>query len=163
MKLDRFTWIVIAVVVVILVAAVVTVNATGGRGFAVDTYLDENSPAAPVFNAFVAFQQGDIPTARRQYSTRILDESLSELGYSPFSDRFVQRSARRLRIVEVTPDVSNPDRAYVTVTIDTYSASGFFGTGSTWTRRLVVDVVREPSDTEGGDALWKLDTPEFFY
>lgn len=169
MKIDRFTWIVVLVVAAILVAAVVTVNITSGDGYGVDTYLTENTPAAPIYNAFVAFQNGDVQMARRQYSARVLAEIQSERGYNPFSDRFAERTARRLRVIEVNYDESDPDHAYVSVAVDTYSSSGLFGTGSTWTRRLVLDVVREEPDSEeqtaenAQDGVWKLDTPEYFY
>ena len=148
MKIDRFTWIVLAVVVVILIGAVVTVNLTDGEGLAVDTYLTADEPATPVYNAFVAFQNGDVQTARRQYTARVLEEEIQQQGYNPFTDRFNERTARRLRIIEVAYDDNDPDRAYVTAAIDTYQSSGLFGTGSTWTRRIVVDVVREATDAE---------------
>lgn len=155
---------VIGVVAVILVAAVVTVNLTEGSGYGDDQYLTENTPSAPVYNAFVAFQQGDVQTARQQYSARVLEELDAERGYNPFADRFAQRTARRMRIVEVTEDVADSNRAYVSVVIDTYSGGGLFGTGSSWSRRLVVNVVRETeTGTAAQDGIWKLDTQEYFY
>lgn len=192
MKIDRFTWAVIGIVLIILVGAVISVNLTGGEGVTGETYLEENTPAAPVYNAFVAFQNGDVATARAQYSRRVLDEELRDSGYNPFSDRFSQDGARRLRIVEVSYDEDDPNRAYVTAEVDTYQSSGPFGTGSTWSRRLVLDVVREaddgadeesgdgaddepddgaddePDDGAGagvtdGEGAWKLDTLEFYY
>ena len=39
MKLDKFTWVVIGVVLLLLVGAVVTVNATGGSGAETQAYL----------------------------------------------------------------------------------------------------------------------------
>ena len=161
MKIDRFTWSVVAVVAILLAAAIITVNLSDGRGTATDSYLTENLPATPVYNAFVAFETGDVQMARRQYSQRVLDDNLSETGYNPFSDRFAQGSARRLRIIDVVMDEANPSRAFVNAAIDTYSSSGLFNTGSTWTRRLVLDVVLESQDD--GSAVWKMDTLEFFY
>ncbi|MEX1021080.1 MAG: hypothetical protein WDZ49_15570 [Litorilinea sp.] len=186
MKIDRFTWIVLAVVVIILIGAVVTVNLTDGEGLAVDTYLTADEPATPVYNAFVAFQNGDVQTARRQYTARVLEEDVQDRGFNPFIDRFSERTARRLRIIEVAYDENDPEHAYVTAAIDTYQSSGLFGTGSTWTRRIVLDVVREPADAEtgtdaesdaesetgatgaeaspeAGQEVWKVDTAEFFY
>jgi hypothetical protein len=156
MKLDRFTWVVIFAVTALLVAAVVTVNATNGSGYATATYLEEDSPSATVYNAFLAFQNGDITKARAQYSTRVIEETTQQMGYSPFTDRFSQNTPRRLRIVSAEIDNANPNHAYVSVAMDTYSSSGLFGTGSTWTRNIVIETVRE-------DGVWRIDTPEYFY
>jgi hypothetical protein len=83
LKLDKFTWIVIAVVLLILVAAVVTVNISGGRGWGAPSYLEENIPEAPVHNAFVALQLGEIARAREQYSQRIVDDAENERRAGP--------------------------------------------------------------------------------
>ena len=57
MKIDKFTWAVIGVVVLLLVVAVVTVNVTGGAGVQAQDYLPLDTPEAPVYNAFLAFQR----------------------------------------------------------------------------------------------------------
>ena len=64
--------------------------------------------------------------------------------------------ARRLRIVAVQPDPDDPDRALVTFVIDTYSRGGPFGAGSTWSREVTVEVVRE-------EGAWKINAQEFFF
>jgi len=155
MKLDTFTWGVIAVVAVILVAAVLTVNLTGGAGWEALDYITDDVPEAPVMNAFLALQQGDITRARTQYSQAVLDEIGGEKGYDPFSNRGAGQSSR-LRIIEVQPIEDDPDRALVTFAVDTYSRSGPFGSGNSWTREGTVEVVRE-------DDAWKINSQEFFW
>ena len=155
MKLDTFTWGVIAVVAVILVAAVLTVNLTGGAGLEALDYITDDVPEAPVMNAFLALQQGDITRARTQYSQAVLDEIGGEKGYDPFSNRGAGQSSR-LRIIEVQPIEDDPDRALVTFAVDTYSRSGPFGSGNSWTREGTVEVVRE-------DDAWKINSQEFFW
>ncbi len=157
-KLDRFTWGVIGVVAVLLLAAVISVSWTGGRGWGQATYLEEDTPSAPVYNAFVALQQGDLFKAREQYSRRILEEADKEPGYGPLSSDGYRdtNSARRLRILSIQPDPNDPGRALVTFEVDTYTSGGLFGGGSTWTRRGTVEVIRE-------DGRWKINAMEFFY
>ena len=155
MKLDTFTWGVIGVVVVILIAAVVTVNVTGGAGWETQSYLTDDVPEAPVLNAFLALQKGDITRARAQYSQAVLDEIGGDKGYDPFANRNTGQSSR-LRVIKVQPVADDADRALVTFALDTYSRGGPFGTGNTWTRESAVYVVRE-------DGSWKLNAQEFFW
>ncbi len=159
MKIDKFTAVIIGVVLLLLVAAVVTVNLTDDDGATVESYLTENEPGTPVHNAFVALQKGDLFTAREQYSARILDEEGPDYDYSPLSGTRNYDSdgtSRRLRILSVEIDDQNPDQALVTFVLDTYRSSGPFGTGSTWSNQSTVEVILE-------DGTWKLNTPEFFY
>lgn len=156
MKLDKFTWAVIAVIALLIVAAVVSVTRSSGAAVDEMTYLEDNSPEAPVHNAFVALQRGDRTRAREQYSQTILDELGGEKGWDPFSGNMGDRSARRLRIVAVEPDAEDADRALVSFVIDTYSRGGLFGAGNTWSREGTVEVVRE-------DGTWKINAQEFFY
>lgn len=155
MKIDWFTWGIVAIVVALLVAAVVTVNLTQGQGLAEQQYIEGDIPEAPVFNAFLALQQGDIFKARAQYSQRVLDD-MNKNDYDPFAGRAGDRNARRLRIDKVEVDPDNPDRALVSFIQDNYSNSGLFGSGETWSRTGAVEVVRE-------DGQWKLDAQEYFY
>ncbi len=156
LKLDRFTWIVTAIVALLLVAAVVTVNLSRGAGWGNDTYQTDNSPATPVYNAFVAFQKGDVIKARDQYSKSVLDEIQANKGYDPFYNRVNNLNAQRLRILQVDTDPAHPDHAVVTFVEDNYSNQGLFNSGSSWSRRGNVEVVREAG-------VWKIDTQEFFY
>jgi hypothetical protein len=157
LRIDRFTWIVILVVLALLVAAIVTVSRQGQTAGAPLEYRTEDAPETPVYNAFVAVQRGDIATARAQYSQRILAEQAKN-NYDPFSGRgyIDERNARRLRIVETAPNAQNPDAALVTIVIDSYYPGGLFGGGSTSSQRRALQVIRE-------DGQWKIDTDEYFY
>ncbi|HMN31247.1 MAG TPA: hypothetical protein PKE45_24055 [Caldilineaceae bacterium] len=157
LRIDRFTWIVIIVVLALLVAAVVTVSRRGQAPAAPLEYRTADAPETPIYNAFIAMQRGDISTAREQYSKRILDE-LKRSNYDPFSGRgYVdQQNARRLRIVDTQIDPNNPDNAVVTIVVDSYYPGGLFGGGNTSSQRRAIQVVRE-------DGKWKIDTDEYFY
>jgi hypothetical protein len=154
MRLDKFSWFIVIAVVLLLIAAVVSVNLSG-RGDTLE-YVTEDAPTTPVQNAFVAVQRGEFSQAREQYSARVLEELSSSTGYDPFSGVNMTNTARRLRILDVSISPSNPDRATVTYAIDTfYRNSGPFGSGSSWSREGIVEVVRE-----GG--VWKIDSSEYF-
>ena len=56
-KMDRFTWAIVIVVVLVLAAAVITVNLTGGEGWGETTYREEDTPDAVVENAFIALMR----------------------------------------------------------------------------------------------------------
>ena len=155
LRLDKFTWIVLALVALLLVAAVVTVSRTGSQQ--AQTYRTDDSPETPVVNAFVAFQTGDMAVARRQYSAQVLKDVDSDTGYGPLrGEPYYGDDSRRLRLVTTRVDDQNPDRAYVTFAIDNYSTGGLFNQGQTWSSDRVVEVVRE-------DGAWKLNAQEFFY
>lgn len=155
-RFDKFTWVVTAVVLLLLAAAIITVNRSQGEPAEL-AYRTEDDPATPVWNAFVAFQRGDIATARAQYSSRLLDDQRRN-NFDPFTGRgYVDdRTAQRLRIIQVERDPADPDRAYVTIAVDRYYPGGLFGSGDTSTSRRTLQVVRE-------DGAWKLDTDEYFY
>ena len=70
-RLDRFTLIILAVVGVLIVAAVFTVNRNGGME-AQESYRAEDAPETPVYNAFLALKNGDLATARAQYSLSLI-------------------------------------------------------------------------------------------
>jgi hypothetical protein len=156
LRIDRFTWVVILVVAALLIAAVITVNRTGATGEAPLEYRTVDEPATPVYNAFLAMQRGDVATAREQYSKRILEEQRN--GYDPFVGRgYVdERNSRRLRIVESEIDANDPDKALVTIEIDSYYPGGLFGGGNTSSIRRTLQVIRE-------EERWKLDTDEYFF
>src|SRR3712207_6432096 len=126
LRIDRFTWIVILVIVALLVAAVVTVN-RGSQPAQLEEYRTADEPTTPVYNAFLALQRGDVATARAQYSKRILDEHRQN-NYDPFTGRgyLNDRTSRRLRIVETNVDTDDPNQALVTIVVDTYYPSGLF-------------------------------------
>jgi hypothetical protein len=160
MKIDKFTWAVIGVVVVLLVAAVVTVNVTGGVGVQGQEYLPLDTPEAPVYNAFLAFQRGDLTKAREQYSQKILDvysQDSKDSGYDQFAGRTTSpNSSQRLRILKTEAIPDDPDRMLVTYVQDTYNQGGLFGSGETWSVEGTVEVVHE----EDG---WKINTQQLFW
>lgn len=157
MKIDKFTWTVIGVVVLLLVVAVVTVNVTGGVGIQSQEYLPLDTPEAPVYNAFLAFQRGDLTKAREQYSQQVLDEYGKDSSYDQFAGRTTSSSSsQRLRILKTEAIPDDPDRMLVTFVQDTYNQGGLFGSGDTWSREGTVEVVHE----EDG---WKINTQELFW
>ena len=153
LKADRFTWIVIGVVAALLIAAIVSVNRADDQEE--PAYLEEDTPAAPVYNAFLALQQGDVTKARSYYSEDVFTQPE---GVPPFPslESYPSGETRRLRITDVQVDESNPDRALVTFTLDTYRNTGPFGSGSVSSYERTVEVVRE-------DGVWKLNAYELFY
>lgn len=159
LRLDRFTIVVLIVVGALLAAAIFTVSRTNNSGNPAD-YVTEDAPETPVINAFLALQNGDIPKARQQYSTEVLArvDSSESGGYGPLrgSSYGYSDANRRVRVLKVQIDENDPDRAYVTVAIDTYNSGGLFNSGSTWSSERVVEVVRE-------DGAWKLNSEEYFY
>ena len=58
LKVDKFTWAVILIVAALLVAAVVTVNRTGGQDTDNLAYRTDDTLLTPIHNAFVAFERG---------------------------------------------------------------------------------------------------------
>lgn len=157
LRIDRFTWIVILVILALLAAAVVTVNRGGGQGAPVQAYRTADEPTTPVYNAFLALQRGDVTTARAQYSQRLLAEQ-AKSNFDPFTGRGYTNdsTSRRLRIEETTIDADDPNRALVTIVVDTYYPGGLFDSGNTSSMQRTVQVVREANG-------WKLDTDEYFY
>jgi hypothetical protein len=155
-RFDKFTWVVTLVVLLLLVAAVITVNRSQGEPAEL-SYRTDDDPSTPVWNAFVALQRGDVATARAQYSDRLLSDQ-RRTGFDPFTGRgYVdERTAQRLRIIQVEGDPADADRAYVTIAVDRYYPGGLFGGGDTSTSRRTLQVVRE-------EGVWKLDTDEYFY
>jgi hypothetical protein len=156
LKFDAFTWVVIAVVVALVAAAVVTVNAGSPFGSGELDYMEENTPAAPVYNAYIAVQRGDAAEARAQFTDAALAEH-DKRGYDPIAQNISfyanDQGSRRVRIVQVQEE--NPDEALVTVVEDTYSGGGLFGR-STWSNQRVIRVARV-------DGVWKIDDPNMFY
>lgn len=156
LRLDKFTLAVLAVVGVLLVAAVFTVN-RGSTPPEQQAYRTDDAPETPVVNAFLALQQGDLAKARQQYSEAVLDQVEKDPGYGPLRGQgYYSEPSRRLRVTATRMDADNPDRAYVTAAVDNYSTGGLFNSGSTYTSERVVEVVRE-------DGAWKINVEEYFY
>ena len=157
-KLDRFTLIVIGIVAALIVAAIITVNRSGGGNQSEATYLTEDTPAATVYNAFLAFQKGDRAKLREQYSKSVLEQVDKNDEYGPLGklSTITDGPARRLRILSGDIDSADPTRATVVYEIDNYSSGGLFDSGSTWSSKRTVPLVREENH-------WKIDVMEYFY
>lgn len=160
LKIDAFTWVVIAIVVALIVAAVLTVNLTDGSTSQAPA-LAPDSPAAPVVAAILAVQEGDVATARAQYTEDVLAQ-YEKNGYDPVANAATfaanDQSSRRMRIVEVSSpetDADGEEVAYVTIAEDNFSGGGLFGR-STWSNQRVLRVERV-------DGVWKVDDPNLFY
>ena len=161
MKIDRFSIVVIVIVAALITAAVIAVNRADNDSVDDVEYLANDTPEAPVHNAFLALQEGAVSKAKAQYSAEIADDNGANYGQKPWSGEnfYYDRddTSRRLRILSVEIDEEDPDQALVTFTLDTYRRNnGLFGTGSTWSSQRTVEVIRE-------DDEWKLNAPEFFY
>lgn len=156
-RLDRFTIVVLAVVGLLIVAAIFTVSRNSGSE-AQESYRTEDAPETPIYNAFLALKNGDLATARAQYSKSVLEEAAGETGYGPLRGESYGYgdTARRLRVTDVRLDPQDAARAYVNVAIDTYSTGGIFNSGSTWTAERTVEVIRE-------DGAWKINAQEYFW
>jgi hypothetical protein len=154
-KLDKFTWAIIIVVVLVLAAAVITVNLTGGEGWGEPSYLNEDTPEAVVHNAFLAFMNQDLAKARQYYTEDALAPDQS--GRAFLGEKDVYRpndDNQRLRIKSVK--TIDDGEAVVIIAVDHFAPGGLFDGGDTWSREMRLKVVREEGD-------WKIDTPEFFY
>ncbi|MEM7534607.1 MAG: hypothetical protein AAF639_20670 [Chloroflexota bacterium] len=156
LKIDTFTWAVIGIVLILMVAAVITVQRSDGNTTNTLTYIEDDTPAAPVQNAFVAFHQGDLLKAKEQFTTDVIEDAGKD-SYGPFGgNRMLDERPRRLRIADVQQGADDADEAIVIFELDTYSGGGLFGGGDTWSYRSSVTVIRE-------EGVWKINTPEFFY
>jgi hypothetical protein len=155
LKMDKFTWAIVVVVIVLLVSAVATIGFTGGEGWrSQEAYKDEDSPVAAVHNAYVAYLQGDPITGRQYYSKSVLEEDdRSDLFRTRYGGYYVGDRNQRLRILSV--ETPTEDTALIAIAIDRYTGGGLFDSGSTWTERQTLPLVRE-------DGSWKINTLVFF-
>lgn len=153
LKFDRFTWGVLIAVALLLIAAVITANLRSAPAQDVPlTYLDEDSPQAVVYNAYVATRYGDATKLEDLYSASVLAEE--EMRW--MRNQMVSRSdqQQRMRILRVEQLTEN--RALVTIAIDYYYQSGgLFNSGSSSTNRRDISVIRE-------DGRWVIDTILYF-
>lgn len=156
MKIDRFTWSIILIVLLLIAGAIVMVTASGGRGWTTDDYLNEDTPAAVVHDAFVAFVRNEPAIAANYYSAKVLADDENKASFAERVSYYdSNRQNQRLRILKV--DI-NDDTAYVTLAIDRFRPGGLFDSGSTWTDRRTIPLVRE-------EGAWKIDTEtmDLFY
>lgn len=156
LRFDTFTWIIVALVLLLVVAAVVTVNLTSGQADAPLAYRTDDSPSTPVYNAIVAVQAGDVVRARSEFTEEALDR-YEKGGYDPIANaasNFANNYAgQRTRIVEVSGETG--DEASVTIAEDSFGGGDLFGR-STYTNQRVIRVVRE-------DGRWKIANNNLFY
>lgn len=157
LRFDKFTWGVLLVVALLLIAAVVTVSRTNQQAAVPEEYRTADEPASPVWNAFLAMRRGDVVKAREQYSKRVLAEQKKN-NYDPFTNSSYgdDQNAVRLRILETQFDPQDADLAFVTISIDRYYSGGPFEGGNTSSTRRTLEVIRE-------DDRWKVDTDEYFF
>jgi hypothetical protein len=134
------------------------VTVSRGPGSTPESYRTADAPETPVVNAFLALQNGDLATARAQYSAKVLADSDKADYITPLRGQnyYPSDTARRIRVEETKPDPTDPDRVFVTAAIDTYNGGGLFDSGDTYTSERTVEVVRE-------DGAWKINVDEYFY
>jgi hypothetical protein len=161
LKIDLFTWGVIGVVVALVIAAVLTVNLADDSVIDLRTQLSGDSPAAPIVTAILAVQEGNVASARAQFTQDVLDE-YEERGYDPISNAASfaanDQGSRRLRVIDVSAVQEGEDGetlAFVTLAEDTFSGGGLFGS-STWSNQRIIRV-------EQVDGVWLVDDPNLFY
>ena len=157
LRLDRFTIVVLAVVGVLLVAALATVYWSGPNRQTAEYRADDTRRNTRP-QRLPRPAQGRHGQGARTVQRQVLEDIDKQEGYyGPLRGPYYSdQTARRLRILKTEPDPKNPDRAYVTAAVDTYSGGGLFDSGSTWSSERVVEVVRE-------DGVWKINTQEYFY
>lgn len=172
MKFDLFTWVVVGIVAVLVIGAVVTVNVSDSRAESV-AYLSGDSPSAPVYNAILAAQRGEIAKAREQFSQGVLDGYAAQPGYDPIANAVASfandQNARRIRILKVetvapsevvtdsmTATVApTGEQAWVTIAED-YFYSGGLLSRNTWSNQRIIRVVND-------NGTWKVDDSNLFY
>jgi len=152
--MDRFSWIVIGVVGLLLLAAVgVATLQPDQDATAQEVYLEQNTPDGVVHDAFVAFLRRDIERMKGYFSRRVRESYDKDLRW-PNIDYYPDTGSRRMRIEKV--EMQGDNRATVTVGIDNYNPGGLFNQGNVWTNRQTFALVQE----EGG---WKIDSDNFYF
>jgi len=152
--MDRFSWIVIGVVGLLLLAAVgVATLGSDQSAAAEEVYLEQDTPEGVVHDAFVAFLHRDSARMKSYFSRRV-QESFDRDSRWPNIDYYPDAGSRRMRIEKV--DMQGEDRAAVTIVIDNYSPGGLFAQSNVWSSRQTLALVRE-------DAGWKIDSEKFYF
>lgn len=154
MKIDRFTLAIILGVLLLVIAAVVTVLFTGERAGQSTEYLNEDTPEAVVHDAFLATARNEPDVAMSYYSRDVREDDDNLRFRERFNYYDSGRTSRRLRILNA--DISEDgDKAYVTVAIDNFHQGGLFDSGTSTFRRTI-PLVRE-------DDAWKIDTDDVLH
>lgn len=156
--MDRFSWIVIAVVGLLLLAAVGVAVVRPDQGApAQEVYLEEDTPEGVVHDAFVAFLRRDSERLKSYFSQRVRDSYDKENRWPAF-EYYPGSGSRRMRIERV--EMLSDNRATVSIAIDTYSPGGLFGQSNVWTNRQTVTLVRE---AHGQEEHWRIDSENFYF
>ncbi|MCL4835018.1 MAG: hypothetical protein KJZ86_21430 [Caldilineaceae bacterium] len=152
--MDRFSWIVISAVGLLLVAAVGFATLGPSQGTtAEEVYLEQDTPEGVVHDAFIAFLRRDTERMKGYFSKRVQDTFDRDQRW-PNLDYYPDTNSRRMRIESV--DQPSENRATVTVAIDNYSPGGIFNQGNVWTNRQLLTLVKEESG-------WKIDSENFYF
>lgn len=152
--MDRFSWIVIGVVGLLLLVAVGVATLGPGTGAAAqEVYLEQDTPDGVVHDAFVAFLRKDVQRMKGYFSKRV-QESFDKDQRWPNIDYYPSTGSRRMRIESV--EMQGDDRATVTIAIDNYSPGGLFSSNNVWTNRQTLLLVKE-------DTSWKIDSENFYF
>ena len=152
--MDRFSWIVIAVVGLLLLAAVGVATLGTDQGAAqAEAYLEQDTPEGVVHDAYVASLRRDSERFRSYFSQRVRDIYAQDQRW-PSIDYAPDNGSRRMRIENV--EMISKDRATVSVAIDNYSPGGLFNQSNVWTNRQTITLVRE-------DGSWKIDSENFYF
>ena len=152
--MDRFSWIVVGVVGLLLLAAVGVATLRPGAGAAAqEVYLEQDTPDGVVHDAFVAFLRKDVQRMKGYFSQRV-QESFDKDQRWPNIDYYPDTGSRRMRIESV--EMQGEDRATVTIGIDNYSPGGLLASSNVWTNRQTLLLVKEESG-------WKIDSENFYF
>ncbi len=152
--MDRFSWIVISVVGLLLLAAVGVATLRPGQGAQTqDVYLEQDTPEGVIHDAFLAFQLRDTERMKSYFSQRVQAEFDQNQRW-PNMDYYPDTSNRRMRIEKV--EIQGEDRAIVTIGIDNYSGGGLFSQSNVWTSKQTFSLLREESG-------WKIDSENFYF
>ena len=152
--MDRFSWIVIGVVGILLLAAVGVATLRPAQSeTAPEAYLEQDTPDGVVHDAYVAFLRRDTTRMKSYFSQRV-QENFDRDKRWPEIEYYPDTNSRRMRIASV--EMQGDDRAVVTIDIDNYSPGGLFSSNNVWTNRQVLSLVRE----DGG---WKIDSENFYF
>ncbi len=152
--MDRFSWIVIGVVGLLLLAALGAATLRPGAGAAAqEVYLEQDTPDGVVHDAFVAFLRRDTERMKGYFSERVRanfdrDQRWPNMDYAP------QTGSRRMRIESV--EMQGEERAIIAIAVDNYNPGGLFNQGNVWTSQQTLTLVREQDG-------WKIDSENFYF
>ncbi len=134
-------------VLVLVLLAFVTLLAARGVVQETDDYLNEDTPAGVVHDAFIARQRGDMERFKRYFTRRVWEESRLDRFPSPPqpSDIVTRLQIRNVRV--------EGDRAWVDITITRFQARSPLSREE-WSTNYTLPLVRE-------DGQWRID--QFFF